>query len=184
MKPLTISCKGKTKCQSFTHAYLDLPFEISSYHGKDELSMKTLCIWEKVWTLKLDVSPQKGRVPDITWTDVPWLLTLWILSINEIGWVDSNCTHDTTVICVNIAIDSLTPTRCGCNFSDFQAYLIYQCLKYLLQKCLHVNAAGPNWSEANISSVIGLMQSGKKPLPESMLTEIYVTIWHHKATMS
>ena len=35
----------------------------------------------------------------------------------------------------------------------------------------------------NIYSGNGLVLSGKKPLPEPMLTPIYVTIWNHQDTV-
>ena len=38
--------------------------------------------------------------------------------------------------------------------------------------------------EINIDSGNSLMPSGNKPLPESMLTQIYVAICRHQATMS
>ena len=38
--------------------------------------------------------------------------------------------------------------------------------------------------EVNIGSGKGLVLLGNKPLPVPMLAEIYVTIWHHQATMS
>ena len=34
-------------------------------------------------------------------------------------------------------------------------------------------------NEVNIGSGSGLVPSGNKSLPEPMLTQIYVTIWHH-----
>ena len=39
-------------------------------------------------------------------------------------------------------------------------------------------------SWVNIGSGNGLAPSGNKPLTDSMLTQSYVTIWHHQATMS
>ena len=42
-----------------------------------------------------------------------------------------------------------------------------------------VNATEHLWWSVNI----GLVLSGNKPLPETMLAQIYVTIWYHKATM-
>ena len=34
------------------------------------------------------------------------------------------------------------------------------------------------------SSGNGLLPDSNKPLPEPMLTQIYVSIWHHKAAMN
>ena len=38
--------------------------------------------------------------------------------------------------------------------------------------------------QVNIGSGNGLVPSGNKPLPEPMLTQISVAMWHHYATMS
>ena len=51
-------------------------------------------------------------------------------------------------------------------------------LKYFLWNCYQVNATIPLWSLVNIGSGNGLVPSGNKPLPEPMLTQIYVTKWH------
>ena len=37
--------------------------------------------------------------------------------------------------------------------------------------------------KSNIGLGNGLVPSGTKPLPKPMLTQIYITIWHHLATM-
>ena len=49
--------------------------------------------------------------------------------------------------------------------------------KYFLWNCYQVNAKTPHWSPVNIGSGNGLVPSGNKPLPEPMLTKIYVAIW-------
>ena len=36
----------------------------------------------------------------------------------------------------------------------------------------------------NIGAGIGLVPPGNKPLPEPMMNQIYLTIWHHMVTMS
>ena len=41
-----------------------------------------------------------------------------------------------------------------------------------------------DWRYVNIGSGNGLVASGNKPLPEPMLTQIYVVIWRHQATKS
>ena len=41
----------------------------------------------------------------------------------------------------------------------------------------------PLW-EVNIGSGNGLVPSGNKPFSGPMLIQIYVTTWHHKATMT
>ena len=42
----------------------------------------------------------------------------------------------------------------------------------------------PNWWLVNIGSGNGLVPSGNRPLPQSMLTHFYVTIWYHQAARS
>ena len=55
------------------------------------------------------------------------------------------------------------------NFSDWQ-------LRYLLWNCLQKNEY--HWMRSHIGSGNGLVPLGNKPLPEPMLTQFYVTIWH------
>ena len=45
--------------------------------------------------------------------------------------------------------------------------------------CEIVNVTRPRWWLVNIISGNGLVPSGNKPLPEPMLTQIYVAIWRH-----
>ena len=52
----------------------------------------------------------------------------------------------------------------------------------LLSGEYHGNLANENW--VNIGSGKGLVLSGSKPLPETMLTQIYIAIWRHYATIS
>ena len=47
-----------------------------------------------------------------------------------------------------------------------------------------MNAREQLWWQVNIDSGNGLVPSGNKPLPDPMLTQIYVTIWCHQATMN
>ena len=42
-----------------------------------------------------------------------------------------------------------------------------------------VNTTGLHWRWVNIGSGNGFVQSGDKPLPKPMLTQIYEAIWHH-----
>ena len=46
-----------------------------------------------------------------------------------------------------------------------------------------VNATIPGWLLVDIGSDNGLMSSGNKPLPEPMLIQIRVAIWHREATI-
>ena len=59
-------------------------------------------------------------------------------------------------------------------FGNFQANFSEWWLRYLLWNCPQMNVARPYWWEVNIGSDNGLVPSGNKPLPESMLTQIYV----------
>ena len=52
-------------------------------------------------------------------------------------------------------------------------------LRHLLWNCTNVNVTGLHWWSINIGSGNGLVPSGNKPLPEPMLTQIYVAIWRH-----
>ena len=73
-------------------------------------------------------------------------------------------------------INTLVPVRCDsnskkCNFHDI--------LKNFLWNCSGVDTENPHWLQADISAGNGLVPSGNKPLTEPMLTQIYVSIWHH-----
>ena len=57
-------------------------------------------------------------------------------------------------------------------------------LRHLLWNCPNMNVTGLHWWSVYIGSANGLVQSGNKPLPEPMLTQISVAIWRHWATMS
>ena len=52
-----------------------------------------------------------------------------------------------------------------------------------LKQCLctisQMKVRGPYWRYVNIGSGNGLVPSGKKPLPEPMLTQIDIAIWRH-----
>ena len=47
--------------------------------------------------------------------------------------------------------------------------------------CHQMNVTGSYWWQVNIGSGNGLVPDGTKPLPEPMLTQIYVAKWYHKA---
>ena len=52
-------------------------------------------------------------------------------------------------------------------------------IKKFSWNCSQVNATEHFWWLVNIGSGNGLVPSGSKPLPEPMLTQIYVAMWHH-----
>ena len=51
-------------------------------------------------------------------------------------------------------------------------------LMHLLLNYGEIKATGLHCLTVNIGSGNGLVPSGNKPLPETMLIKIYVTIWH------
>ena len=69
---------------------------------------------------------------------------------------------------------SLTHRSLG-DFNNFNE----QWLRYLSRHCPQMNATRPYWWQVNIGSGKGLVPSGNKPLPEPMLTQIYVAKWCH-----
>ena len=84
--------------------------------------------------------------------------------------------------CCNV----LSLTHCSLGYvavvskCNFQTKLGDWYLEYSSEYNLRMNAQ----VSVNTGSGNGLVPSGNKPLPEPMLTQIYVTIWHHQATMS
>ena len=54
----------------------------------------------------------------------------------------------------------------------------------LVVKSLSGECQRASLMKINIGSGNGLVPSGNKPLPEPVLSQMYVTIWHHQATMS
>ena len=82
-------------------------------------------------------------------------------------------------------LNSLVPGRCCNNFKSTIFKLIIQNSK--LGTCCEIafifnNATGPHLWDVNIGSGNGLLPSGNKPLPEPMLTQIYVVTrpqWVH-----
>ena len=63
--------------------------------------------------------------------------------------------------------------------SNFQTRIKDNYIEYFMWNCPQVNATRPDWWQVNIGSGNGLVPSGKKPLPEPMLTQISVAIWRH-----
>ena len=59
-------------------------------------------------------------------------------------------------------------------------------LEYFLCSCPQVNAVGPHWWLINICSCKGMVSSDTKLLPvrEPRLIQVYITRWHHEATVS
>ena len=61
----------------------------------------------------------------------------------------------------------------------FKWILVIDGLTHLLWNCPNMNVIGLDWWSVDIGSGNGLVPSGNKPLPESMLTQISVAIWRH-----
>ena len=78
-------------------------------------------------------------------------------------------------LCIK-SFNSLAPGKVEWNFeTDFSDWS----MRHLLWNCPDMNVTGPHWWSVNIGSGNGLVPSGTKPLPEPVLTQIYVAIWHH-----
>ena len=65
-----------------------------------------------------------------------------------------------------------------------QTYINSGYLEHSLWNCPEVNATTHQWRLVNTSPGNGLVLSCSKPLPEPMLTQIYVLLWCCSATMS
>ena len=82
---------------------------------------------------------------------------------------------------LNRWINSLAPGKFEwhfllCNFqTDFSDWR----LRHLLRNCPDMKVTGLHWWSVNIGSGNGLVPSGTKPLPEPVLTQISIAIWHH-----
>ena len=79
-------------------------------------------------------------------------------------------------------VNSLGLGRCGCNLKSIIFKLIWRI--DILWNCPQVNATRLHWWLVSIGSCNGLVLSGNKPLPEPVLTQIYVAIWNHWSTTS
>ena len=75
---------------------------------------------------------------------------------------------------IHWALGDLTFQICSFH-SDFSDWW----LRYLLWNCTNMHVTGLHWWSVKIGSGNGLVPSGNKPLPERMLTQIYVAIWRH-----
>ena len=82
-------------------------------------------------------------------------------------------------------INSLASKRCGYNL-EFVIFKLISRIDVLSISCEIAlwNTTRPHWRLLNIGSGNGLVPSGNKPLPEPMLTQSYVTIWHQQAAMN
>ena len=67
--------------------------------------------------------------------------------------------------------------------SNFQSHIKDRYLEHFLWNYHPVDAIKPHWLLVNIASDDSLVLSGNKPLPEPMLTQTCVTLWHHQATL-
>ena len=77
-------------------------------------------------------------------------------------------------------VNSLAPGKFEWHFRrNFQTDFSDRWLRHLLLNCPHMDVNGLHWRSVNIGSGNGLVPSGSKPLPESMLTPIYVAKWRH-----
>ena len=67
---------------------------------------------------------------------------------------------------------------------NFQTHIKDRYLENFPWNCFQLHATRLHWKLVSIGSGNGLVPSGNKPLPEWMLTQIYVTLWHHLTTRS
>ena len=86
-----------------------------------------------------------------------------------------------------LEINSMSPGGCSFNFMC----VMFKCVVVITflsisntMYCLYVNGSTSWQMSVRIGLGYGLVLSGNKPLPEPMLTEIYVAIRCHLATMS
>ena len=86
-----------------------------------------------------------------------------------------------------LEINSMPPGGCSFNFMC----VMFKCVVVITflsisntMYCLYVNGSASWQMSVRIGLGNGLVLSGNKPLPEPMLTEIYVAIWCHLAPMS
>ena len=83
------------------------------------------------------------------------------------------------------AFNSLAPGRCNSHFKCIVSHPLQRIAAwYPLWDCSQVNATESYKYKINIDSDHVLMPSSNNPLPEPMLTHIYVAIWHHRVPMS
>ena len=106
------------------------------------------------------------------WLD--FIFNLMPLQINIYVFVNETITWQLTS-------NSLAPREILMKFYifNFQTDFSDWWLRHLLWNCPNMNVTGLHWWSVNIGSGNGLVLSGNKPLPEPMLTQICVTIWHH-----
>ena len=84
-----------------------------------------------------------------------------------------------TELCWNYLIRlTLTHWPLG-DFTEILDNLSFKLILVIDGWCSQMNATEPHWWKINIGSGNGLVPSGNKPLPEPMLTQIYVAIWLH-----
>ena len=65
---------------------------------------------------------------------------------------------------------------CTLKFNNFQTHIVDKFMGHFLLNCPQVNATWPHWWSVDTALVNGLVSLGNKPLPEPMLTQIYVAL--------
>ena len=84
--------------------------------------------------------------------------------------------HATTFVPVRYGSNSRAVTATA-TATDFRTYTEYL-LGHSVWNCSPLNATEPHWWYVMTGSGNGLMPSGSKPLPEPLLTKIYVALCH------
>ena len=117
-------------------------------------SVSTLAIWAQSWVIACENQRCKSVYPDV-------------------------CTFRKEHICNALIVEDLMIIE----ITDFEANLNDWLQIYLEGNCPPMNANGPYWSSVSIGSGKCLVILDNKPLPATMLTQIYVVVprWHIKA---
>ena len=96
-----------------------------------------------------------------------------------IMWCRNFCTTSKPVPS-NFLVNSLAPGKFEWNLGHviFKQILVIDGWG-MSWYCPNMNVTGLHWWSVNIGSGNGLVPSGNKPLPDPMLTQIFVATWHH-----
>ena len=110
----------------------------------------------------------------------------WKLARGILDWLPSTIPYNLAICYPYLILNSLALVGCG---SDSKSVIFENTFYEISSGALLVKLLlGERHSKPLIISLHGsgngLVLSGNKPLPEPMLTQIYVTIWRHQALMN
>ena len=112
-------------------------------------------------------------------------LNQWWLLMSEFFWrsPESHLMSSTKLLLpiLSLEIILISPWEISISFQEGNLQVTFSewWLRYLWWNCPQMNVTRPYWWWVNIGSGNGLVPSGNKPLPEPMLTQIYVAKWRH-----